>query len=75
MNPYTEYKLTHWEEPEHPQTIIAKDGYISVTPEFLVKQIESFFPVGYQEGEITIDVAVPALKRFWMSLGGEMERA
>lgn len=72
MNPYTEYTLTHWEEPDGPHTrIVAKNGYVSVTPELVYKMLNEFFPIGYKEGEITLDIPVKSLLDYWESLGGE----
>lgn len=73
MNPYTEYTLTHWEEPDGLTygRFVAKDGYVSVTPELINKMLQGFFPTGYQEGEITLDIPVKSLLDYWKSLGGE----
>ena len=69
---YQDYTLTHWEEPDHPVTMVAKDGYVSLTPEWIYSVLQSFLPVGYKEGEITLDIPVKSLKEFWESLGGEL---
>lgn len=70
---YTEYTLTHWEEPDGLTygRFVAKDGYVSVTPELIHKMLQSFFPEGYQEGEISLDIPVKSLLDYWKSLGGE----
>ena len=73
--PYVEYKLKHWEEPDIFQRLVSKDGVVSVTPELVYKLLKGYFPVGYKEGEITLDVTVEAFQKFWLSLGGEMERS
>lgn len=70
---YTEYVLTHWEEPDSKLRITSKDGYVSVTPEWVYEQVRSFFPIGYKEGEITLDIPLKSLVDFWKSLGGEIE--
>lgn len=69
---YIEYTLTHWEEPEQVGRVVSKDGYVSLTPEWIYAQLQSFSPIGYQEGEITLDVPVESLRDFWKSLGGEI---
>lgn len=71
MNPYTEYTLTHWEEPESTGRLVARDGIVSVTPEWFYEVLKSFEPVGYKEGEITLDIPVRSLLNYWKSLGGE----
>lgn len=73
MPNYTEYVLTHWEEPDSKLRITSKDGYVSVTPEWVYEQVRSFFPIGYKEGEITLDIPLKSLVDFWKSLGGEIE--
>lgn len=75
MTEYQEYHLTHWEEPEIFQRIMTKDGVVSVTPELVYNLLKSYFPIGYREGEITLDLSVAAFREFWKSLGGEMTRA
>jgi hypothetical protein len=72
MPNYTEYVLTHWEEPDSKVLLTAKDGYVSVTPEWVYEQVQSFFPAGYKEGEVTLDIPVASLVGFWKSLGGEI---
>lgn len=72
---YTEYVLTHWEEPDSKGRIVSKDGYVSVTPEWVYSQLKSFSPIGYQEGEITLDIPVRNLVDYWNSLGGKIEVA
>lgn len=69
---YTEYVLTHWEEPDSKGRLIAKDGVVSVTPEWIYQQLQSFSPIAYQEGEITVDIPVKSLIQFWKDLGGEV---
>lgn len=70
-SPYTEYTLNHWEEPDGPyMRLVAKHGRVSVTPETIHKMIQEFFPVGYQEGEITLDIPVPDFLNYWKALGG-----
>lgn len=69
---YTQYVLTHWEEPDSKGRIVSKDGYVSLTPEWIYAQLQSFSPIGYQEGEITLDIPVKSLRDFWESLGGEI---
>ncbi|QDK01289.1 hypothetical protein SEA_WATERT_18 [Microbacterium phage WaterT] len=69
---YAEYTLTHWEEPENAVTMVSKDGYVSVTPEWLYDVLQSYLPVAHREGEITVDLPVKSLKDFWKSLGGEI---
>lgn len=69
---YTEYILTHWEEPDSKARVIAKEGIVSLTPEWLYQQLQSFSPLGYKEGEVTVDLTVKALARFWKDLGGEI---
>lgn len=69
---YTEYVLTHWEEPDSKVRLIAKDGVVSVTPEWIYQQLQSFSPIAYREGEITMDVPVKSVIRFWKDLGGEV---
>lgn len=69
---YTEYVLTHWEEPDSKGRLIAKDGIVSVTPEWIYQQLQSFSPIGYQEGEISVDLPVKSLIQFWKDLGGEI---
>lgn len=73
-NSYQEYRLTHWEEPDIFQRIIATEGVVSVTPEMLNRLLQSYHPVAYREGQITVDVDVRAFEAFWKSLGGKMER-
>lgn len=70
---YEDYTLTHWEEPDGLTYghFVAKDGIVSVTPELIYKMLQSFYPIGYQEGEITLDIPVKSLLGFWKSLGGE----
>lgn len=70
---YTEHTLTHWEEPDGIKwaRFTAKDGYVSVTPETIYAMLQGFFPIGYQEGEITLDIPVKSLLDYWKSLGGE----
>jgi len=70
---YTEYTLTHWEEPDQKGKVISKDGYVSLTPEWIYGQLQSFSPIAYREGEITLDIPVKSLRDFWKSLGGEIE--
>lgn len=69
---YTEYILTHWEEPDSKGRIISKDGYVSVTPEWVYSQLQSFSPIGYQAGEITLDIPVKSFVDYWKNLGGEI---
>ena len=69
---YIEYVLTHWEEPDSKVRMISKDGYVSVTPEWVYEQVQSFFPIGYKEGEVTLDIPLKSLVAFWKSLGGEI---
>lgn len=72
MNPYQEYLLTHWEEPDAPVlTLIVTDGRVSVTPETVHGLLKSFFPVGYREGEITLDIPIGDFLAFWKQLGGD----
>lgn len=73
MPEYRTYNLTHWEEPEQGGKIVAKDGVVSVTPEWIYKQLQSFYPIGYQEGEIALDVPIRNLVAYWKSLGGDIE--
>lgn len=68
---YEDYTLTHWEEPESTVRMVAKDGYVSLTPEWILQVLKSFEPVGYREGEITLDIPVKSLLNYWKSLGGE----
>lgn len=70
---YQEYTLTHWEEPDGIKwaRFVAKDGYVSVTPETIYGMLQGFHPIGYQEGEITVRVPVSDFLDFWKSLGGE----
>lgn len=72
MTRYTEYVLTHWEEPDTKGRIVSHDGYVSITPEWAHEMVQSFFPIGYVEGEITLDIPVKSLVAFWKSLGGEI---
>lgn len=72
---YEDYKLTHWEEPDIYQRLVSKDGVVSVTPELVYKLLKNYFPIGYREGEITLDVPAESFKKFWKSLGGEMTKA
>lgn len=74
MTEYRDYRLTHWEEPDISQRIVAKDGVISVTPEFLYEMLQSYLPVAHREGQVSIDVTVKAFEEFWMELGGKVER-
>lgn len=69
---YTEYVLTHWEEPDSKGRLIAKDGVVSVTPEWIYQQLQSFSPIGYKEGEITVDIPIRSLINYWKDLGGEV---
>lgn len=72
MNPYTEYVLTHWEEGDTPvKTLIVKEGRVSVTPETVHSLLKSFFPIGYREGEITLDIPIGDFLAFWKQLGGD----
>lgn len=70
---YQQFTLTHWEEPEGIKWahFVAKDGYLSVTPETLYGMLKSFEPIGYQEGEIALRVRVEDFLTFWKSLGGD----
>lgn len=70
---YEDYTLTHWEEPDGIKwaRFVAKDGYLSVTPETLYGMLKSFEPVGYREGEIALRIKVDDFLAFWKSLGGE----
>jgi hypothetical protein len=70
---YAEYVLTHWEEPDSKARMVSKDGYVSVTPEWVYGRLQSFFPIGYKEGEVTLDIPLKSLVAFWKSLGGEIE--
>lgn len=72
MPDYTEYVLTHWEEPDAKGRLVSKDGYVSVTPEWIYKQLQSFSPIGYKEGEVFLDIPVRSLIDYWESLGGEI---
>lgn len=67
---YTYYSLSHWEEPEIHTEIIATHGRVSVTPESLMRMIESFHPVAYKEGEIALTIPTNDFLRFWTELGG-----
>lgn len=69
-NGYTYYTLSHWEEPEITTEIVASHGKVSVTAESLNQMVQSFHPVAYREGEITLDIPVTDLLRFWSELGG-----
>lgn len=70
---YEDFTLTHWEEPDGLTYghFVAKNGYVSVTPELIYKMLKSFEPIAYQEGEITLDIPVKSLLDYWKSLGGE----
>lgn len=72
MPEYREYVLTHWEEPDTKSRLIVKDGYVSVTPERIYQILQSFSPMGYQEGEVTLDIPVKSFVNYWKSLGGEI---
>lgn len=70
---YTDYKLTHWEEPDRTWRLVAEEGVVTVTPEYIHGLLRNFFPMGYKEGDITLDVSVESFKAFWESLGGVLE--
>lgn len=70
---YTQYTLTHWESPGDRGHLVVKDGKVSVTPEFIYETLTAFQPVGYREGEISLDIPVADFLRYWESLGGEYE--
>lgn len=73
MNEYTEYDLRHWEDDEFDtyRVILATNGTVSLTPEALAELMKRFSPVGYREGEITLDIPISSFLRFWEELGGE----
>lgn len=70
---YTQYTLTHWESPGDPDHLVATNGRVSVTPEFIFTLLERFSPVGYRAGEITLDIPAGDFLDYWKSLGGEYE--
>lgn len=72
---YVTYDFLHWEEPDKTLKITAKNDVFQVTPEALKRMLDGFFPIGYQEGEVTIDVSFEALKDFWKQLGGTVKKS
>lgn len=72
---YVTYDFLHWEEPDKVLKVTAKNDVFQVTPEALKRMLDGFFPIGYQEGEITVDVTKEALMDFWQQLGGTVKKS